>query len=185
MAIFPVILDSCVLYPMYLRDTLLCAAEAGLYQPYWTEEILEGAFRNLIKDNRITPDKAQYLENMMNKAFPEAMITVTPKLIPCMDNHEGDRHVLATALIAKAEVIVTNNLKHFPDISLNQFRVQAQSADDFLTSLFDLSPEAMIEVLGIQVKGKRKPKLTLFDLLKLLTNQAPIFVRRCQDYYLG
>ncbi len=71
---------------MYLRDTLLCAADMGLYQPYWTEEILDGAFCNLIKDNRITPDKAKNLSHIMNKAFPEAMMIVTPKLIPCMDN---------------------------------------------------------------------------------------------------
>jgi hypothetical protein len=35
-----------------------------------------------------------------------------------MDNHEGDRHVLAAALIAKAHVIVTENLKHFPAVVL-------------------------------------------------------------------
>jgi len=34
MAEFPVILDSCVLFPMYLRDLLLCTAEAELYLPY-------------------------------------------------------------------------------------------------------------------------------------------------------
>ena len=184
MANFPVVLDSCVLYPMYLRDTLLCVAETGLYQPYWTEEILDGAFRNLIKDNRITPDKAKYLGKMMNKAFPDAMTIVTPKLIPCMDNHQGDRHVLATALIAKAEVIVTNNLKHFPNSSLNQFRVEAQNADEFLTSLFDVSPEVMMKVLEIQGESKRKPQLTLLDLLDLLTNSVPSFVQKCRENYL-
>jgi hypothetical protein len=43
---FPVVLDSCVLYPMYLRDTLLRAAEAGLYRVHWSQEILDGALRN-------------------------------------------------------------------------------------------------------------------------------------------
>jgi hypothetical protein len=38
---FPVVLDSCVLYPMYLRDTLLRAAEAGLYRVHWSQEILD------------------------------------------------------------------------------------------------------------------------------------------------
>ncbi|MEA5537349.1 PIN domain-containing protein [Crocosphaera sp. XPORK-15E] len=180
MAVFAVILDSCVLYPMYLRDTLLCAAEAGLYQPHWTEEILKGAFRNLIKDERITHQKADSLEKLLNKAFPEAMIQITPKLIPCMDNHEGDRHVLAAALIAKAQVIVTDNLKHFPASSLTQFRIEAQSADTFLTSLFDLSPETMVNVLRTQVKGKTKPKLTVLDLLDLLKHQTPTLVQRYQ-----
>ncbi len=180
MAVFAVVLDSCVLYPMYLRDTLLCAAEAGLYQPHWTSEILEGAFRNLIIDQRITPQKADSLQKLLNMAFPEAMIPVTPQLIPCMDNHQGDRHVLAAALIAKAQVIVTDNLKHFPPSSLSQFRVEAQSADTFLTSLFDLSPPTMVNVLKTQVQGKTKPKLTVLELLDLLKYQTPTLVQRYQ-----
>jgi hypothetical protein len=35
---FLVVLDSCVLYPMYLRDNLLRAAEAGLYRLHWSRE---------------------------------------------------------------------------------------------------------------------------------------------------
>lgn len=48
MSVFPVILDSCVLFPMYLRDTLLSAAQAGLYRLHWSQEILDGAIRNLV-----------------------------------------------------------------------------------------------------------------------------------------
>ena len=181
MVVSPVILDSCVLYPMYLRDTLLCAAEAGIYQPHWTEEILDGVFRNLINNGRITSQKAKTLQSIMNRAFPEALISVTSKLIPCMDNDEGDRHVLAAALVAKAEIIVTDNLKHFPDSSLTQFRVIARSADTFLTNLLDLEPRKMLKVLETQVQGKTKPQLTVFDLLNLLENQVPTFVKRCKN----
>jgi hypothetical protein len=34
---FAVILDSCVLYPLPLRDTLLRAAAQDLYVPRWSE----------------------------------------------------------------------------------------------------------------------------------------------------
>lgn len=121
MAVLPVVLDSCVLYPMYLRDTLLCAAEAGLYRVHWSQEILDGASCNLVANGQITQQQSSHLERQMMLAFPDAMVTVTPRLIPCMDNHLGDRHVLAAALIAKAHVIVTDNLKHFPAASLEQF----------------------------------------------------------------
>ena len=69
MIVFPVVLDSCVLYPMYLMDTLLCAAEAGLYQVRWTDEILAGAFRNLVKDGRINKIQADRLNLLMNLTF--------------------------------------------------------------------------------------------------------------------
>ncbi len=184
MAVFPVILDSCVLYPMYLRDTLLCAAEAQLYRVQWSQKIIDDALENLVKDGRITPKQKQKLETCIKTAFPEALIEVTERLIPCMDNHEGDRHVLAAALIAKADVIVTNNLKHFPRYSLEKYNVEAQSPDVFLTSLFDLYPEEMCKVLQNQVKGKKNPPLTVPKLLTLLEKQTPLFVERCRQGFL-
>jgi predicted nucleic acid-binding protein len=178
MAIFTVILDSCVLYPMYLRDTLLCAAEAELYQVHWSEKILGGALRNLVANQQITEQQAAHLEKQMNLAFPEAKIAVTERLIPCMDNHPGDRHVLAAALIAKAQVIVTDNLKHFSSDSLSQFRVEAQSADQFLTYLYDLSPSSMNKVLQTQVSGLRNPPMDVSELLSLLEKSVPTFASR-------
>ncbi|WP_071592265.1 PIN domain-containing protein [Pseudanabaena sp. PCC 6802] len=178
MAVFPVILDSCVLYPMYLRDTLLCAAEAGLYRVHWSQEILDGALRNLVVNQVITKEQGNRLERQMNLAFPEAMLEVTERLIPCMDNHEGDRHVLAAALIAKAHVIVTDNLKHFPSISLSQFRIEAQGADSFLTHLYDLFPELMANVIQTQASVLRNPPMSVSELLNLLGKSVPTFVSR-------
>jgi predicted nucleic acid-binding protein len=177
-AVFPVILDSCVLYPMYLRDTLLSAAEAGLYRVYWSQSILDGAIRNLVANGQITGPQADRLERQMKLAFPEATVEVTERLIPCMDNHPGDRHVLAAALLAKAQVIVTDNLKHFPAESLGQFRVEAQSADQFLTYLYDLFPESMLEVLQTQASGLRNPPMSVDSLLNLLEKSVPTFVSR-------
>jgi predicted nucleic acid-binding protein len=178
MAVFPVILDSCVLYPMYLRDTLLSAAEAELYRPHWSQEILDGAFRNLVAKQQITQQQAKRLEQQIKFAFPDAMLEVTERLLPCMDNDPSDRHVLAAALIAKAQVIVTDNLKHFPPTSLHQFRVEAQSADQFLTYLYDLFPESMLEVLQTQVSRLRNPPMSVAELLNLLQKSVPIFTNR-------
>ncbi|WP_319421477.1 PIN domain-containing protein [Pleurocapsa sp. FMAR1] len=38
----------------------------------------------------------------------------------------NDRHVLAAAIKAKAKVIVTNNLKDFPQSELNKYNVEVQ-----------------------------------------------------------
>ncbi|MEV6275886.1 PIN domain-containing protein [Nocardia sp. NPDC051832] len=42
-----VFLDTCVLYPAHLRDTILRFAEADLIQPLWTAEVLAELRRNL------------------------------------------------------------------------------------------------------------------------------------------
>jgi hypothetical protein len=114
----------------------------------------------------------------MNFAFPEAMIEVNDRLIPCMDNHQGDRHILATALIAKAHVIVTDNLKHFPKKSLSQFRLEAQSSDQLLTYLYDLYPDYIGEVIRDMVDSLKKPPLSKQELLKLFKKSVPTFVSR-------
>ncbi len=178
MAVFPVVLDSCVLYPMYLRDLLLRAAETELYYVHWSQEILNGAIQNLIIDRRITPKQAEMLEEQMKLAFPEAMVEVTDSLIPCMDNHPRDRHVLATALIAKAHIIVTDNLRHFPKESLSQFQIEAQSSDQFLTYLYDSYPERIGEVIEDMVNSLKKPPLSRQELLNLFKQSVPTFVSR-------
>jgi UDP-glucose 4-epimerase len=55
---FKVVLDANVLYPFTLRDTLLRAAAAGLYQAYWSERILDEATGNLIAAGRMTREQA-------------------------------------------------------------------------------------------------------------------------------
>lgn len=54
MAVITVVLDSCVIFPMPLCDTLLRAAEANLYRVHFPQEILDGATRNLVEKGRMT-----------------------------------------------------------------------------------------------------------------------------------
>jgi len=58
---FKVVLDANVLYPFSLRDTLLRAASAALFQIYWSEEILEETRRNLLRSARLTEEQANRL----------------------------------------------------------------------------------------------------------------------------
>jgi hypothetical protein len=47
---FSVVVDTCVLYPAHLRDTLLRIAERDLYGALWSPDIVEELRRNLIED---------------------------------------------------------------------------------------------------------------------------------------
>lgn len=169
------VLDSCVLFPMYLRDTILCLAEAGLYLPYWTQEILDGATRNLVNTGRLTITQAMRLEGRIKQAFPSALIVVPENIVQLMTNHPNDRHVLAAAVIAKANIIVTSNLKHFQDRDLAPWQIQAKSPDEFLNELYNLYPEQVIEVLQLQSQSLKKPPMSFIELLELLSREAPRF----------
>ena len=51
---FRVLLDANVLFPFTLRDTLLRAGVAGLFQLYWSSEILDETTRNLVATGVMT-----------------------------------------------------------------------------------------------------------------------------------
>src|SRR5438874_9992279 len=98
MSSFKVVLDACVIFPASLRDTLLRAADAGLYRLHLTDDILEEVRRNLISQRGIVEDKAQQLVDVIKEYFPEAFVTEHKLLIASMPNNEKDRHVLAAAV---------------------------------------------------------------------------------------
>lgn len=180
-AIFRVFLDANVLFPMAVRDTLLRAAEAGLIQPYWSARVLEEMRRNLVKQAQCSEQQADKLVAIINREFPDSIVSGYESLVPSMKNDPGDRHVAAAALMAQAQVIVTNNLKHFRKEELPP-GMEAQSADDFLRHLFDLAPRKMLEVLRKQAADKRKPPLTFSQLLDGLTRSVPGFIKDVRDY---
>ncbi len=188
-AIFRVFLDANVLFPDSVRDTLLRAAEAGLVQIYWSEQVLEEMRRNLVLVRKRPEDPvareawAARLVSMMRQAFPSAVVTGYEHLLPAMRNDPGDRHVVAAALAARAEVIVTNNLKHFRKEDLPP-GMEAQAADAFLQNLFDLEPRVMLAVLRKQAADKKKPPTTFEQLLEGLARSVPGFVADVRAYVL-
>jgi len=170
-----VLLDSCVMFPMYLRDILLRCARAGCYLPYWSQEILDGATRNLVSTGKMSVERAIKLEATITAAFPEAMVEVPDGLAEIMTNHPGDRHVLAAAVTAKANIIVTSNLRHFPIKDLACWKIEAQHPDTFLTHLYDLDPDSILRVIQRWSEDLKKPPLTFVELLELLSKEVPEF----------
>jgi len=177
---FKVVLDACVLFPFSLRDVLLSAAHTRLYQLYWSAQILEETRRNLVQTGTTTEEQARALVAHMQKVFPEALVTGHEALIPGLKNEEGDRHVVAAALQAHAQVIVTSNLKHFQARDLPP-GIEAQHPDEFLTHLFDLAPSTMLELLRGRVAALRRPPMSLPQFLNGLARTVPTFAQLVRD----
>jgi predicted nucleic acid-binding protein len=167
-----VVLDACVLFPMYLRDTLLSTAEAGLYLPYWSQKILDEAMSNLVRQGIYSQEKAINFEAEIDAAFPEAMIEVPVGLEQIMKNHPKDRHVLAAAVTAKADIIVTSNLADFKEKDLAPWNIKAQSPDEFMSELFDEDPDSIVRLIQQQSEKYKKPPKTVAELLEFLEKKA-------------
>lgn len=171
-------LDACVLYPLSTRDLLLRGAEAYLYRVAWSPRVLEEVRRNLVEDQRCTQAAAEALVADMTRAFPEALVEGYQQLIPAMRNDEKDRHVLAAAVAAKADVIVTENVKHFPPEARDPYSVEVQTSDEFLSYAFDLAPDKMGSAFLEQVEQLRNPALDARTALSMLDQRVPAFADR-------
>ncbi|MBD2384303.1 PIN domain-containing protein [Cylindrospermum sp. FACHB-282] len=183
--VLSVVLDSCVIYPMPLCDTLMRAAEAELYELYFSQEILDGATRNLVKKGRMTNAQESYFQEQIKTNFPDAMVEVPEYLVAAMRNDPGDRHVVAAAIVAKAELIVTANLKDFPLEALAPYDIEAWHPDDFLMYLDEQHLGTMIKVIWQQSNDLKRPATVPESLDKLeKNNRVPKFARsiRCQFY---
>jgi hypothetical protein len=171
-------LDACVLYPSSTRDLLLRGAEAYLYRVSWSSQVLQELRRNLVDDQRCSQEQADDLVSEMERAFPDAAASGYDELIAVMRNHEGDRHVLAAAVVAKADVIVTDNARHYPDAACEPYGIEVQSADEFLSFSFDLSPEVMGAAFLQQVSDWSSPALDTAAALSRLDSRLPSFAAR-------
>ncbi|MFE4378512.1 putative toxin-antitoxin system toxin component, PIN family [Streptomyces cyaneofuscatus] len=169
-----VVLDTCVLYPNYLRDTLLRLAEAELYEPLWSADILDELARNVAE--RIGSLKAKGLVDAMAGAFPESLVTGYTALLSAMTNDPKDRHVLAAAVGGDAHAVVTLNLKDFPAAAAEPYRIEVLHPDDFLLDMLDLAPVEMKAVLRTQLSSYRREPRDLHGLLdRIGAGGAPQF----------
>ncbi|OWQ94274.1 PIN domain-containing protein [Sphingopyxis lindanitolerans] len=168
---FVVVLDANVLYPFRVRDAPLRFAEAGLFRARWSPTILDEWRRNLLGQKPGYEASIDAQITAMRIAFPEGCVTGGADLIDSLDLPDADdRHVLATAIRAGAEHIVTENLKDFPDVKLKGYGISAVSADDFLASTFELYPTEALSALATMRRCCARPPFTpsefIFDLQK-------------------
>jgi predicted nucleic acid-binding protein len=176
---FRVVLDADVLFPFSLRDTLLRAAAAGFYQAYWSDQILEEMRRNLVETGHTTYEKAARLVATMKGAFPEALVTGYQPLVAVMKNDPKDRHVVAAAQKAGAQLVVTRNLSDFRELPDG---IEAQSPDHFLGNLFDLDPDSMVEIVEEQAAALKNPPRSFEQLLAGLAKIVPEFVAMVREH---
>jgi hypothetical protein len=86
-----------------------------------------------------------------------------------MKNDPKDRHVLAAAVRANADCIVSDNKKHFPQSILDPLEIECLTAEGFLAEQYHLDPDAFI---GLLVEQARDTGRSLAELIALLSKYA-------------
>ncbi|MGH3089237.1 MAG: PIN domain-containing protein [Rubrobacteraceae bacterium] len=179
------LLDASVLYPAYLRDLLLRLADAGVYQPRWSAEILDEVARSVKKRlDDAGREKVDRMISLMRTHFEEAEVTGYEDIVPAMTCEPKDRHVLAAAIVGGADVIVTSNLRHFPPHSREPYNIDACGPDEFLSRQWEqMDPDLCVAILRRWTNELRRQPNTLEDVLEeRLVTVAPNFSRIVLEY---
>lgn len=182
--LFVVVLDANVLIPGTLRDILLRLAKHRLYQAYWTDEILEEVRRNVLKTRNAQEATVNRIIEVMKRRYPQALLSLESyqPFLEIANVNLKDRHVFAAALACEANMIITANLKDFPDAVLSQHNIKAQSPDVFLANQFAQTPNKIVELLKEQAASKTKPPQTINDEINRLKKTVPNFATRVEVY---
>ena len=164
---FIVVYDACVLYPAPIRDLLVRIANARVVQAKWSERILDECFRSILaKRPDLSADALNRTRELMQVAVPDCMVSGFEPLEPGLELPDpDDRHVLAAAIRANAQVIVTFNLDDFPPDALAPYDIEAKHPDNFLLDSIDIAAGAVVRCLIEQAAALRNPPQSVNDVL--------------------
>jgi predicted nucleic acid-binding protein len=173
MARFTAIYDACVLYPAPLRDLLMQPALSDLYRAKWTERIHEEWMRNLLANRSdLQLCQLERVRDLMAAHVLDSLVSEYEFLEASLDLPDpDDRHVLAAAIKAHTDVIVTYNLNDFPESILKPLGLEAQHPDEFISHLIDLAPAAVIGAAIACRQRLRNPPMEGSDYLDCLERQ--------------
>lgn len=171
---FTVLYDSCVLYPAPLRDLLMQLALTDLFRARWTNAIHEEWMRNVTADRPdLSRAQLERTRDLMDANVRDCLVTGFERLVPALSLPDpDDRHVLAAAIVGRADLILTFNLKDFPDRCLAPYRVEAQHPDEFVVHLLGLDEHRVCDAVR-ECRGRLKwPSKTVGEYLDTLVAQG-------------
>jgi len=166
-ATFVALFDACVLYPASVRDLLLRLALTDLFRARWTDRIHDEWIGGVLKQRQdLSRAQLERTRGLMNQVVPDCLVIAYESLIDGLHLPDpDDRHVLAAAIRCQAGVIVTYNLRHFPEEALAPYGIEAQHPDEFVSHLFDLDPGAVCAAVRDQRESLRNPPFSVDELL--------------------
>ena len=182
---FIVVYDACVLYPAPLRDLLMQLALTELYRAKWTEEIHEEWIRNVLKDRpNLKREQLNKTRKLMDDNTLDCLVYGYESIIPTLNLPDpNDRHILAAAIKANADTIVTMNLRDFPSNILKQYNIDAVHPDNFIKYLLDDECGSVLSAIKTVRERLKNPTRTVEEYIAILRKQSlPLTASALQEY---
>ncbi|MCY3873652.1 MAG: PIN domain-containing protein [Rhodobacteraceae bacterium] len=167
---FTALLDANILYPAPMRDIFLQMAADDVFRAKWTEDIhrewIDALIRNEPHRDRAT---LEHTRRLMDRATRDCLVTGYEPLIPALNLPDpDDRHVLAAAIAGHCDVIVTCNLRDFPEDAVMPYGIEVLHPDTFLSNHLDLMPDPFCEAVRKIRERLVAPPISVQDYLTIL-----------------
>ncbi len=164
-----VLLDACVLYPTVMREVILGVAAQGLFEPLWSERILEEWARAARKLGSEGEAQARAEVALLRAAWPRAEVRPAPGIearlwLPDPD----DVHVLAAAIAGHADILLTLNASDFPGHTLAEEGLKRRDPDGFLWQLWSEHPETVADAVALVHAMAERLSGETWDLRRLM-----------------
>jgi hypothetical protein len=171
---YSAMLDACVLYPAPLRDLLVQIAMTGLFRARWTNEICEEWIGAILRDRPdLSRDQLERTRTLMNTAVRDRLVSGYEPLIGSVVlPDENDRHVVADAIHARCDAVVTFNLKDFPGEAVEAHNIEVIHPDDFLFHQIGRNQARIISSVNAVRRRLVNPAVSADDYLATLRSQS-------------
>jgi len=176
------VVDACTLANARVADALLRFACEGMHEVCWSREILLETERTQREKLKWESRVVDSYHRRLAEVFPAAVISGHEKWISQCTNDEGDRHVLACAIEAKARHIVTFNTDDFKDADLARWNVRALKPNDYLLMKYLQDEDTFMRQLLRAADRKRvRPQAFLEGLLRDCRSFAELMLKELPE----
>ncbi|MFC3984200.1 MULTISPECIES: PIN domain-containing protein [Streptosporangium] len=183
-----VFVDTNVLFPFSLMDLMLALTEDAVHTLVRSDHLPAEWERVIVRERQRSAPAATRISAAIQEFFADGRIP-EDDYKHLLDRMEGpdpdDCHHMAAAVAGRVRVLVTWNLADFPEAFLARYGVAVADPDTYLCSLPNRSPREVTEVLRRMAEGKRRPPMTVLDIVDALERAGvKLFARSVRDRLL-
>lgn len=149
---------------------MLSLAQTGLFRARWSEHVHTEWMNAVVKRRQdLTLDDLNPTRRAMDRSVLDCLVTGYESFIETFDLPDPeDRHILAAAMVARANVIVTFNQQDFPEKVLSPLGIHTRHPDDFILDVEGIDSGAFVSAMRWDLNHYRKPPISFEDYVQQL-----------------
>lgn len=171
---FAAVLDTCVVYGGLRRDLLLTMSAQGVFRVVLSDDILfeiEYVEARKLQQMGVMAEDADRRAGRLAERVRGAFEVLDPSRVDLIGSvglpDPDDEHIVAAAVAGGADVIVTDNLKHFPEDMVPE-GLRVQGPKEFLHDMVTANVQGARRALQEMAARRQNPPQAESDILDLL-----------------